>query len=69
MIHVRTQIEPDTNHPVIHVSLVGMDDIAAFKSILDRALNCADPHKNATWVELSDGLDKFIRARSVQSTT
>ena len=68
MIHVRTQIEPTTGHPVIHVSLVGLDDIINFKSILDRALNCADPHKNATWVELSDGLDKFIRARSVQST-
>lgn len=64
MIHVRTQTAPDENHihqPVIHISLVGLEDIVSFKSLLDRALNCADPHKNKTWVELSDGLEKFIR--------
>lgn len=66
MIHVRTQLDaPDDNgihHPVIHISFVGLDDIAAFKrDILDRALNCADPQKSKTWVELSDGLERFIR--------
>jgi len=69
MIHVRTQSVPSSTHsnpemfePVIHISLVGLEDIAAFKTqILDRALNCADPQKTKTWVELSDGLEKFIR--------
>jgi hypothetical protein len=65
MIHVRTQTsapEDGYPNPVIHISLVGIADIAKFKTdILDRALNCADPHKNKTWVELSDGLEKFIR--------
>ncbi len=66
MIHVRTQTSaPDDagiHQPVIHISLVGLEDITAFKThILDRALNCADPQKTKTWVELSDGLEKFIR--------
>lgn len=70
MIHVRTQLDaPDSNgahQPVIHISLVGMDDIVVFKrDILDRALNCADPHKNKSWVELSDGLEKFIRNANI----
>lgn len=76
MIHVRTQEVPSSTHsspemfePVIHISLVGLDDITVFKSLLDRALNCADPHKNKTWVELSDGLDKFISARDPKSTS
>lgn len=71
MIHVRTQVDaPDGNgihHPVIHISLVGLDDIAAFKTqILDRALNCADPQKSKTWVELSDGLERFIRNANIR---
>lgn len=68
MIHVRNQLATPDDNSVIHISIVGMDDITSFKSLLDRALNCADPHKNATWVELSDGLERYIRARSVQST-
>ena len=66
MIHVRTQTSaPDDAgifQPIIHIYLVGLDDISVFKrDIQDRALNCADPHKNKAWVELSDGLEKFIR--------
>ena len=73
MIHVRTQLDAPDNagilQPVIHISLVGLDDITAFKTkILDRALNCADPHKNKDWVELSDGLERWISARDPKST-
>ncbi len=70
MIHVRTQLDAPDNagipQPVIHISLVGLEDIVAFKAqILDRALNCADPQKTKTWVELSDGLENFIRIADI----
>lgn len=69
MIHVRTQLATPDDNPVIHISLVGMDDITAFKTkILDRALNCADPQKNKDWIELSDGLERWISARDPKST-
>lgn len=62
MIHVRTQLSDINDQPVLHISLVGITTIEQFESLLARALNTADPQKNAEWVELSDALQRFIIA-------
>ena len=60
MIHIRTQLADINDQPVLHISLVGIQAIEQFESILARALNCADPQKYNDWVEVSDGVNAFI---------
>lgn len=60
MIHIRTQLADINDQPVLHISLVGIQAIEQFESILARALNCADPQKYKDWVDVSDGVNAFI---------
>lgn len=60
MIHIRTQLADQNDQPVLHISLVGIQAIEQFESILARALNCADPQKYKDWVDVSDGVNAFI---------
>lgn len=60
MIHIRTQLADINDQPVLHISLVGIPAIEQFEQILARALNCADPQKYKDWVDVSDGVNKFI---------
>ena len=50
-----------TQFPTLHLRVTNAD-IVEFKQLLDRALNCADPHKYKTWVELSDKLAQKLQS-------
>ena len=59
MIHVRAQPSDLNDNPVLHISIVGHQDIVKFQEVLTRALNCA-PEFGKDWFELSDMVDLFL---------
>jgi hypothetical protein len=51
---------PFSQDPVLHISIVGAEDVLAFQALLNSALNCAAPEKFSQWLKLADAIDASL---------
>jgi len=65
MIHVRTSLSPEVHgqpavgDPTVHISFVGVEQIAKFEKLINKAINCA-PEYGQEWFQLADNLHSFL---------
>lgn len=70
MIHVKPAASPEFPQLAsLQLALVSLETVKQFRAILDRALNCADPHEFATWIALSDKVNSFLAEHKTPSGT